>query len=243
MAHSQRLSRSKIDLFINCPRCFYFDLKLKVKRVPGPPFSINSAIDTLLKKEFDVHRAKGTPHPLMSAYGLDAVPLAHDQMDLWRESLRGGIRYHYPETNLIITGGVDDVWVNPSGEFIIVDYKSTAKSAPVEELGDAPWHDAYRRQMEIYQWLFRKNNFKVSDTGYFVYCTGRTDATAFDGKVEFSIHLIPYTGKTNWIDGVVSQIWQTLQTDQLPEPNPECPWCAYRSKARDYESSPVDLSV
>ena len=42
---------------------------------PGYPFSLNSAVDTLLKKEFDMHRAKGTAHPLMDAYGLDAVPV------------------------------------------------------------------------------------------------------------------------------------------------------------------------
>ena len=33
-----KLSRSKIDLFSSCPRCFYIDNKLGVKRVPGFPF-------------------------------------------------------------------------------------------------------------------------------------------------------------------------------------------------------------
>ena len=36
-----------------------------------------------------------------------------------------------------------------------------------------------KRQMEIYQWLLRKNGFKVSDTGYFVYANGITDARSF----------------------------------------------------------------
>jgi hypothetical protein len=47
-----RLSRSKIDMFINCPRCFYLDRKLGVAQPPGYPFSLNSAVDKLLKKEF-----------------------------------------------------------------------------------------------------------------------------------------------------------------------------------------------
>ena len=70
-----RISRSKIDLFLNCPRCFYFDRRLGVAQPPGYPFSLNSAVDKLLKKEFDIHRADETPHPLMKTYGIDAVPL------------------------------------------------------------------------------------------------------------------------------------------------------------------------
>jgi len=76
-----RLSRSKIDLFINCPRCFYLDRKLGVAQPPGFPFSLNSAVDKLLKKEFDIHRAKREAHPLMRHYTIDAVPFAHPKLD------------------------------------------------------------------------------------------------------------------------------------------------------------------
>ena len=62
-----KLSRTKLDLFLNCPRCFYLDRRLGVAQPPGFPFSLNSAVDKLLKKEFDAHRAAGTPHPLMKA--------------------------------------------------------------------------------------------------------------------------------------------------------------------------------
>ena len=122
-----RLSRGKIDAFIKCPRCFYFDRRLGVAQPPGYPFSLNSAVDKLLKKEFDIHRAKGTKHPLMETYGINAVPLAHEKIDEWRDSLRAGITYNIPNTHIVVTGGVDDVWVNPKGEFIIVDYKATSK--------------------------------------------------------------------------------------------------------------------
>lgn len=58
-----KLSRSKIELFINCPRCFYLDRRLGVGQPPGYPFTLNSAIDKLLKKEFDIHRKnKGTQY-------------------------------------------------------------------------------------------------------------------------------------------------------------------------------------
>ena len=69
-----RLSRSKIELFNECPRCFYLDNKLGTARPRGPAFTINIAVDTLLKKEFDLHRADGSAHSLMKHYGVDAVP-------------------------------------------------------------------------------------------------------------------------------------------------------------------------
>ena len=63
-----KLSRSKIDLFLECPRCFYFDRRLGVGRPPGFPFALNSAVDHLLKLEFDIHRKDGTKHPLIEKY-------------------------------------------------------------------------------------------------------------------------------------------------------------------------------
>lgn len=228
-----RLSRSKIDLYINCPRCFYLDRKLGVAQPPGYPFSLNSAVDKLLKKEFDSHRAQGTAHPLMKSYGVDAVPLAHEKMDEWRDSIRAGITYKIPDTNVIITGGIDDVWVSPAGEHIIVDYKATSKTDEVNL--DAEWQIGYKRQMEIYQWLFRKNNFKVSSTGYFVYCNGDADKEAFDAKLEFNIKIIPYKGDDSWVEQTIRKAITCLGTDTMPTVGPDCDFCKYRQAVARFE--------
>ena len=228
-----RLSRSKIDLFLNCPRCFYLDRRLGVAQPPGFPFSLNSAVDELLKKEFDSHRAKGTAHPLMKVYGIDAVPFDHEKMDEWRDSLRGGVQYLHEPTNLLITGGIDDVWVSPKKELMIVDYKATSKKAEVNL--DAEWQIGYKRQVEIYQWLFRKNKFKVSDTAYFVYCNGDSDKEAFDAKLEFNIKVIPYKGSDHWIEEVIFKIKKVLMGDIIPECGEDCDYCKYRQAATEVE--------
>jgi len=229
---SFRLSRSKIDLFLNCPRCFYLDRKLGVAQPPGFPFSLNSAVDKLLKKEFDILREKGQAHPLMKRFGIDAIPLKHESLNEWRDPFKG-ITYHDKKTNLIITGGVDDIWINPNGEFIIVDYKATSKDEEVSL--DADWQIGYKRQMEIYQWLFRKNGFKVSRTGYFVYCNGKTDGEKFDAKLEFDIKIIPYIGDDSWIDEVVNNAYSCLVSDSIPQALPDCDYCAYRKSAAEAE--------
>ncbi|MCL5666590.1 MAG: PD-(D/E)XK nuclease family protein [Patescibacteria group bacterium] len=231
-----RVSRSKIDLFLNCPRCFYLDRRLGVGQPPGFPFSLNSAVDALLKKEFDLHRAKQTSHPLMRAYHLDAVPFQNPKMNEWRDSLRAGITFLHKPTNFFVTGGVDDVWVNPQGELIIVDYKATSKAG---EVGiDAEWQIGYKRQMEVYQWLFRQNGFKVSETGYFVYCNGDADKEAFDAKLEFDIKLIPYQGKPDWVEGVLGEMKKCLMAESLPRASLNCDFCAYRKAAFELEYPP-----
>ena len=169
----------------------------------------------------------------MKAYGLDGLPYAHPKMDEWRDSLHRGITYPFPATDLVITGGVDDLWVNPAGELIVVDYKATAKNSEVSL--DADWQIGYKRQMEIYQWLFRKNGFKVSATGYFVYCNGRTSQESFDGKLEFDIKVIPYVGSSDWVDTAIEDISDCLNSDSLPQSSPECVYCGYLQAARKVE--------
>lgn len=83
--------------------------------------------------------------------------------------------------------------------------------------------------MEIYEYLFRKNNFKVNDTGYFVYCNGLTDADAFDAKLCFDIKIIPYKGNTSWVDGFIVKAHQCLVSEDLPESSETCDFCSYHN--------------
>lgn len=219
-----KVSRSGIELFVECPCCFYLNNVKGIRRPSGPPFNINKAVDTLLKKEFDVHRTNRTPHPLMSDNGIDAIPFAHESMDIWRENFKG-VQYLHEPTNLLITGAVDDIWITEMGQLIVVDYKATSKNEEVNF--DAEWQDGYKRQMEIYQWLLRRLGFFVSSTGYFVYCNGKTDRDGFDGKVEFDISVIPYTGNDSWIERTLFDLKRCLESKKIPKASVDCEYCGY----------------
>jgi len=221
-----KLSRSKLDLFLNCPRCFYLDRRVGIGQPPGYPFSLNSAVDTLLKKEFDHYRLLQAPHPLQIENNIDAIPFLHSELDVWRDSLRRGIQFQVPNTNIVLTGGVDDVWISTkTSELIIVDYKATSKLEAVSI--DADWQIGYKRQAEIYQWLFRQNGFTVSNTAYFVYCNARTDLERFDQNLKFSISLLPYVGNTDWVMNAVYATYQCLRLDQIPKRVDTCDFCEY----------------
>ncbi|MDO8183634.1 MAG: PD-(D/E)XK nuclease family protein [bacterium] len=224
-----KLSRTKLEDFVRCQRCFYLDRRLGIGKPSTPPFSLNAAVDFLLKKEFDAHRVAGTPHPFMSAYKIDAVPFKHKNMDVWRENFVG-VQYLHPDSNFLVFGAVDDIWQNKNEELIVVDYKATAKDGEVTL--DAEWQDSYKRQMEIYQWLLAHNGFTVSNTGYFVYVNGKRDAKAFDGKLEFSVKVIPYTGSGDWVGERLMEAKKCLINEDIPAANQACEYCQYRVAAQ-----------
>ena len=226
-----KLSRSRIENYMRCPKCFYIDRRLGVGTPPSYPYTLNSAVDALLKKEFDILRQTGETHPLIKKYGVDAIPVKHEMLDKWRNSFVG-VQYLHESTNLLLFGAIDDLWINSKGEYIIVDYKSTSKNGEIIVL-DKAWQDGYKRQMEIYQWLVNHNGLKVLNTGYFVYCNGRKDVDKFDGKLEFDITLVPYEGNDDWVEGVVQEIHKCLNSDNIPEPGEDCDFCNYRDAIKE----------
>ena len=225
-----KVSRSKIELFCQCPRCFWLDVRRKITRPSSPPFNINKTIDELFKREFDVHRKAGTPHPIMTSNKLTGiVPFAHEDLDTWRENFTGVVALHEP-TNLHVFGAVDDVWTNDSGELIVVDYKATSKEREVSI--DSDWQISYKRQMEVYQWLLRANGFTVSDTGYFVYTNARLDVDGFGDKLDFKTKLIPYTGNDAWVEPTLEKMKATMESDTIPPVGESimggpCEFCSY----------------
>ena len=224
-----KVSRSKIELFTQCPRCFWLDARLKIKRPSSPPFNINKAIDELFKKEFDMYRMQSKPHPIMTDNQIKAVPFAHEDLNTWRANFTGVSTLHKP-TNLHVFGAVDDVWINNKDQLIVVDYKATSKSSPVSL--DAEWQISYKRQMEVYQWLLRQNGFAVSDVGYFVYTNARLDLDEFNDRLEFHTKLIPYEGNDSWVEPTLIKMKQCIDSDTMPEVGEAamggpCEFCTY----------------
>jgi hypothetical protein len=225
-----KLSRSKIDLFFECPRCFYLDNVLGTKRPGFPSFNLNLAVDELFKNEFDTYREKGEPHPLMLEYEVKAKPFAHEDLDTWRDPFIG-ITHQHQETGLLVSGGVDDIWIDENYNLIIVDYKSTSKDGTITSLGDSPWEQQYARQLGVYRWLLEQNGFSVNPLGYLVYANADKTAPRFDNQLSFETTLIPVEATTDWIESTLRDIQACLEQTTLPETGDKCEYCPYRQAA------------
>jgi hypothetical protein len=188
------------------------------------------AVDALLKNECDGYRAKAQPHPIAVEYKLDAIPYLPNPADLlptWRNN-RQGIAYLHAPTNFHVYGAIDDVWVNPKGELVIIDYKATSKNG--EAVLDQDYHDAYRRQLDIYVWLFKMNGYPVYDKAYWLYCNGLKDAEAFDNCLHFKTVLIEHPLDTSWIEAKLTQAHGCLNASDAPSRTAGCDYCAYLTK-------------
>ena len=223
-----KMSRTKVQLFTECPRCFYLDTRLGVGRLGSLPFTLNNAVDALLKNEFDEYRLKQEPHPYFIPNNIDAVPYQHEKLNEWRENFKG-IHYHHERLGFNLTGAIDDLWIdNKTQKIIVADYKATAKESEVTL--DADWQQGYRNQMGFYQYILRGIGFDVDDTGWFVYANGIKTNPRFDNQLKFDVSMLPYKADTSWIEPTLEEIKRCLESDEIPEQHEDCKYCNYVAK-------------
>ena len=229
-----RISRSKFNDFLSCKKCFYLD-RVKGLRSPSTPgWTLNETTDLLLKKEFDICRVRQEPHRIFSEYGLlNVVPFMHPDIDRWRDSLHHGISHQISGTNIILHGGIDDIWHDLSrDELIIADYKSQANKYPVttKYYLDNIYHQSYKIQMDVYAYILGNMGFKISETSYFYVCNADRNAEAFSGRMMFEETLVPYIWDASWVGEKLVEMLNVLNSTELPEENPACENCAYANQ-------------
>ena len=232
-----KISRSKFSNFLSCKRCFYLDRVIGLKEPSMPGWALNIAVDELLKKEFDRYRNEQKAHPIMIKHKLDFVPYQHKDLDVWRNSLKGGISYHDEKTNIILHGGIDDIWFNlKEKKLVVVDYKAQSSNYPItiSSYLASEWHLSYKLQMDIYVHILKKMNFNVSDISYFYVCNGEKTNNKFENKIDFKTTLIPYLVDTSWIDGKLVEMKEVLNLDSPPGIEKTCEKCAYLNGGKDF---------
>ena len=194
-----------------------------------PGWSLNSAVDSLLKNEFDLLREQQQPHRLMMFYRVEAVPFSHSDLHIWRDDhgKRVGASALHHKTQLNVCGIIDDIWQHTkTKELHIVDYKSTSTEYKITL--DSKYKEGYKRQMEVYQWIFHRLGFPVSPVGYFLFANASRNRPEFGGKLEFENTIIEYRGDTSWVEPAIFAIKDCLDSDEIPKPGKECQYCAYR---------------
>ncbi len=245
-----KISRGKFSNFLTCKRCFYLD-RVKGLDPPGTPgWTLNETTDLLLKKEFDYCRERQIPHRLFIENQLsNVVPFDHPEIDNWRDSLHKGLMLRHKDTNIILTGGVDDIWQhNISKQLIIVDYKSQAKLGRVDKQDylEDPYHEAYKIQMDFYAYLLSGMEFDVHQTSYFLVCNAKRDDQEFQKRMNFDEYLVPYNWNIDWIDNKIDEMVSLMNSRQVPEQNPSCKNCAYSEQyakiiSNDFKEDKVEI--
>jgi len=157
-----QLSPNSLNLFLECPHCFWLDKNKGIKRPPPYPYAINSAVDALLKEEFDTYRSKKMQPPLLKENNIKAHLFGNQKLlNQWRNNL-SGIRYFDEGLGATLFGALDDVLEFDNGKIAPLDYKSTGNKV-------ADIYDRFQLQLDVYTFLMEKNGFQTPQKGYLVF--------------------------------------------------------------------------
>ena len=179
------LSRWQLNIFSECPRCFWLVNRFSIKQPKTLPFALNSAIDGLLKTEFDAHRASGTLPPVLSVLeGSARLFTDTEKLQAWRNNFRG-VRWTDPASGHTLFGAVDDILEFKDGSLAVVDYKSTGSASPTI-------YASYQLQMDVYTYILQQLGFSMAPKSYFAFYLVVKD-DGFNGRLPFREQLVEVT--------------------------------------------------
>src|SRR3989344_4986275 len=215
-----KLSPTSINLMLECPRCFWLQLVKKIKRPEGIFPSLPGGMDMILKKYFDKFMQRGELPPEIREYGIEnGYKLFSDKakLDVWRSNFKG-IQYKDKTSGILLRGAVDNI-LEKGKKLVVLDYKT--RGYPLKE----DTHEHYQVQMNIYNFLLRKNGYDTTDYAYLLFYYPREVTET--GEVIFDTKLIKINTSVNNGEKVFRKAVEILSGDE-PNPNKTCIWCKFR---------------
>lgn len=226
VAKSIQLSPNSLNLYLECPHCFWLDKNLGIKRPPPYPYALNSAVDTLLKEEFDTYRSKKIPHPLLVENGIKAHLFGNQNLlNQWRNNF-AGIRYFDPGLQATLFGAVDDVLEFDDGKIAPLDYKSTGSTA-------ANVYDRFQLQLDTYTFLMEKNGFQTPRKGYLAFYIV-DKSRGFIDRLPFRKEMVEIETNPSDIYAIFSDAVATLKKSNPPPHSQDCPFSKWLKGAKTF---------
>ncbi len=211
-----KFSPSSLNLLKECPRCFWLHFNKGVKRPDGIFPSLPRGMDRIFKEHFDVFMNKGLlPPELASLNGSLKLFDNQELLKTWRNNLVG-IQWK-DETGNLLRGAVDNI-LQKEKKLIVLDYKTRGYALKEDTA------DHYKDQLDIYNFLLRKNGFETEDYAYLLfYYPEKVDE---DGKITFHTDLIkmPVSGET--AEKILKKALAVLESPIPPEAG-ECKYCKW----------------
>ena len=157
-----KISRTKIDLYFDCKRCFYIDQKYGIKRPHGAALVINNHIVNKFKKNLEILRNTKTIIPettLISESGFTA--LDHPRVSHWTDPFKGIESFH-KTTNMTVNASIDDIWTDDEKCYPVIIKSISRESKDVE---NSIW-PGYTRQLSLYGHLLQNNDLEIIGINY-----------------------------------------------------------------------------
>jgi len=226
MEKAIQLSPNSLNLYLECPHCFWLDKNEGIKRPPPYPYELNSAVDELLKEEFDAYRAKKLICPLLKENNIDAVLFSNQKLlNQWRNNL-AGIRYFDEKLNATLFGAIDDVLEFENGKIAPLDYKSTGSSA--EKI-----YDRFQLQLDTYTFLMEKNGYETARKGYLAFYIV-DKSKGFIDRLPFRKEIVKIVTNPDDVYEIFKDAVEVLRKDFPPKHSTDCAYKKWLDGANKY---------
>ena len=168
---SLRLSKSALDKFVACPRCFYLQYRHKL----GQPDMISSkvwkGIERITQAHYEAHRvAKTTPPNLVGQVPNGAIPYQGDRISL-KDLRYWGKGLAFDVDGVTVTTALDDMLQRDQDTtegvrtlYNVIDYKSKSKATDAEATADL-----YQNQADVFDLACNVNGYQTDGRVYFDY--------------------------------------------------------------------------
>jgi len=209
-----KLSPSALNLMQECPRCFWLTQHKVWKRPAGIFPSLPSGMDRILKVHFDKFMGKGQlPPELCENSDCTNMKLFDnkEKLKIWQNNWKG-ISFTDKNGNEL-HGAVDNI-LQKGKKLIVLDYKK--RGYALKE--DTAEH--YRNQLDIYNFLLRKNGYETEDYAFLLFYVPREVLAT--GEVLFDTSLIKMKVDVDNAEKVWKKALKLL-SGKCPEKG--CVWC------------------
>ncbi len=208
------ISPSSLNLFFECPFCFWLEKRHNIRRPSHFPYHLNLAVDDLLKKEFDRFRREGKPPPLLFENNISAKLFSNQELiDEWRDAKRG-IRFYDKKLDAYLFGAVDDVIEFKDRTIAPLDYKSTGMDVPKV-------YDRFQLQMDVYTFLFEQSGYTCNQKGYLAFYIVERGGS-FRGSIPFRKELHVISTDSSYVRETFEEAVTFLREEVPTFHSPDC---------------------
>jgi RecB family exonuclease len=223
-----QLSPNSLNLYYECPLCFWLEKSQGIRRPQPYPYALNAAVDSLLKEEFDKYRKKRDLHPLLVAYNIPAKLFKNQELlDEWRNNFKG-IRFYDAEVDATLFGAVDDILEFTDGKLAPLDYKSTGSRV-------AKVYDRFQLQMDVYTYLLEKNGYKTVRKGCLAFYVVDKE-NGFLDRLPFKKEIHMINTDPSYIPGVFKEAVGLLRGPVPSKHSADCQYGKWLREVSNFQS-------
>lgn len=212
-----KISPSSLNLYRECPRCFWLQLNEGIRRPEHPSSTLPMGIDLTLKQYFDHWRKKNEVPPLL--HGKMPGKLLADQALVSRFRSRS-FEWYDAESDAHFTGILDDAIQLDDGSVVPLDNKT--KGFPPREP-----HIAHVTQMSAYTLILRENGFKTKNLAYLIYWFLNHKSFDLEKPLHFNVAVEEIQTRPDDVKEIFHAAAASLR-GPMPLSNIECGFCNYR---------------